>query len=53
MTFTGGGTVRVGSCVPGRLRVIGNTELEPSIGIITFSEKDVDPETRSPASALP
>lgn len=45
MTFTGGGTVRVGSCVPGRLRVIGDTEMSPSIGLITYSQKNVDSET--------
>lgn len=45
MTFSGGSTVRVGSCVPGRLRVIGSTEASPSIGLITYSQKSIDPET--------
>ena len=46
MTFTGSsGTVRVGSCVPGRMRVIGDTELNPSIGVITYSTTDLDQET--------
>lgn len=45
MTFTSGGTVRVGSCVPGRLMVIGDTELSPTIGVVTYSTTDVDQET--------
>ena len=45
LSFTDTAAIRVGTCKPGRLQVIGETEWRPTVSLRTFSSPELDPET--------